>query len=163
MIKIMAMSQNAIIGIAVVVVVLVGGFMLYQSSQNSQTPTSTANQSTTPSAQATSTPDMSGSSTSDSSPSTSGQVKEVTVTGSNFKFEPSTITVSKGNTVKITFNSSQGFHDFVLPDFNVQSKTVNNGQTDTVTFTADKTGSFQYFCSVGNHKALGMVGSLTVH
>jgi uncharacterized protein (UPF0333 family) len=33
----------------------------------------------------------------------SGTVKEFTVDGSNFKFEPATMTVNKGDTVKVTY------------------------------------------------------------
>ncbi|MDO8658241.1 MAG: plastocyanin/azurin family copper-binding protein [Candidatus Levybacteria bacterium] len=38
------------------------------------------------------------------------------------------------------------------------------GQTDTVEFTADTAGTFEYYCSVGNgyHKEQGMVGTLVI-
>lgn len=88
--------------------------------------------------------------------------KDITVTGSNFKFEPSTITVKKGQKVKITFTNAGGMHDFVIDEFNVKTKMIQTGQSDTVEFTPDKTGTFQYYCSVGNHRAMGMQGTLTV-
>ena len=31
-----------------------------------------------------------------------------------------------------------------------------------VEFTVDKTGTFEYYCSVGQHRANGMVGNLIV-
>jgi nitrite reductase (NO-forming) len=53
-------------------------------------------------------------------------------------------------------------HDFVIDELGVQSDKVNNGETATVQFVADKVGTFEYYCSVGNHRAMGMVGKLIV-
>jgi len=95
-------------------------------------------------------------------PATAMELKEFAVAGSNFKFEPSVIKVKKGDTVKITFTNSGGMHDFVLDEFNVKSKRIGLGEKDSVQFVADKTGSFQYYCSVGKHRAQGMWGTLKV-
>lgn len=92
----------------------------------------------------------------------SGDVKEFTVTGSSFSFAPSTLKVKKGDTVKITFKNSGGMHDFVIDDFKTQTKTIKSGETDVAQFIADKAGTFEYYCSVGNHRAMGMKGTLTV-
>lgn len=89
-------------------------------------------------------------------------VKEFTVTGQNFSFTPKTLTVSKGDTVKVTFVNSDGFHDFRIDEFNVATNKLQTGGQQTVTFVADKTGSFEYYCSVGNHRAMGMKGTLVV-
>lgn len=89
-------------------------------------------------------------------------VKEFTVTGSNYKFEPSTLAVKKGDKVKITFKNAGGFHDLVIDKFNVKTPIIKSGDQASIEFTADKTGTFQYYCSVGNHRAMGMVGTLTV-
>ncbi len=91
-----------------------------------------------------------------------GTVKEFTVTGTNFAFAPSAITVNKGDTVKITFKNASGFHDFKIDAFNVATKQIPGGQEQTVQFVATKTGSFEYYCSVGKHRAMGMKGTLTV-
>lgn len=89
-------------------------------------------------------------------------VKEFTITGSSFKFVPSTLTVNKGDTVKITFKNSGGMHDFVIDEFNASTKVIQSGATDTVEFVTNKAGTFEYYCSVGNHRQMGMVGTLTV-
>ena len=89
-------------------------------------------------------------------------VKEFTVIGSNFTFTPNTITVNKGDTVKITFQAVSGFHDLTLDEFAVATKQLQAGESETIQFVADKTGSFEYYCSVGNHRAMGMKGMLTV-
>ncbi len=88
--------------------------------------------------------------------------KEFTVSAKNFSFSPSTITVKKGDHVKITFNNTQGFHDFKIDEFGVASKQAQSPDTEVLEFTADKTGSFQYYCSVGSHRAMGMWGTLKV-
>jgi plastocyanin len=92
----------------------------------------------------------------------SGPVKEFTVDGSSYKFDPETITVNQGDTVKITFRDSGGPHDLVIDGYNVRTKIVTPGKEDSVTFVADKSGSFKYYCSVANHEALGMTGTLIV-
>jgi plastocyanin len=68
----------------------------------------------------------------------------------------------KGDTVNIVFTSKEGFHDWVVDDFDVQTKQIFKGQTSEVSFVADKAGTFEYYCSVGNHRAQGMVGTLIV-
>lgn len=91
-----------------------------------------------------------------------GPVKEFTVNGSNFEFDPATIKVKKGDTVKISFVDDDGMHNLVIDGYNVSTKTIGPGKQDSVTFVADKAGSFKYFCSVSNHQDLGMVGTLVV-
>jgi len=91
-----------------------------------------------------------------------GPVKEFTVEGGMYYFNPKEIRVKKGDTVKIVFTNKEGTHDWVLDEFNVKTKMTKLGESDTVTFVADKTGTFEYYCSVGSHRALGMKGNLIV-
>lgn len=89
-------------------------------------------------------------------------VKEFTVKGQNFSFNPSLITVKKGDKVKITFENTSGFHDFKIDEYGVASKQTKSPTTEVLEFTADKIGSFEYYCSIGSHKAMGMLGTLKV-
>ncbi len=90
------------------------------------------------------------------------QVKEFTVEGAEFAFNPNTITVQKGDKVRVTFkNSGTVIHNFIIDELGVSTKTIPAGETDTVEFTADKTGTFSFYCGVGNHRAKGMEGVLT--
>ena len=89
-------------------------------------------------------------------------VKEFTVNGSSFDFDPKTVTVNKGDTVKITFVDGDGTHDLVVEGYNVSTKRLSGGGSDTIQFIADKTGCFEYYCSVSNHRDLGMKGVLVV-
>ena len=89
-------------------------------------------------------------------------VKEFTVTALNFSFTPNVMTVKKGDRVKITFRNSQGFHDFKIDEFGVATQQSKSPHEEVLEFTADKVGSFQYYCSVGSHRAMGMWGTLKV-
>lgn len=89
-------------------------------------------------------------------------VKEFSITGENFKFSQNTITVKKGDTVRVTFTSTGGFHDWMIDEFNARTAQVNTGDSASVEFTADKAGEFEFYCSVDSHRALGMVGKLIV-
>lgn len=90
------------------------------------------------------------------------QVKEFTITGQNFSFTPNKITVNKGDTVKITFKNNEGMHDFVIDQFNVRTNLVKAGGQQTIQFIADTAGVFEFYCSVGSHRQMGMKGSLEV-
>lgn len=84
------------------------------------------------------------------------------LTGTNFAFDVKEIKVKKGDTVVINFISDEGFHDWVVDEFDARTARVQTGGTTNVTFIADKTGIFEYYCSVGSHRANGMVGKLIV-
>lgn len=93
---------------------------------------------------------------------TLGDIKAGEIMVSNFKFEPQEIAVKKGDTVTIKVTNTQGIHDFTIDEFNVKTKALKEGESEEVTFTVDKTGTFEFYCSIGQHKAMGMVGSITV-
>lgn len=90
------------------------------------------------------------------------EVKDFYVEGSPFKFVPNTITVNKGDTVRITFKNVQGTHDWRLDEFSAATNVIQTGETEVITFVASESGVFEFYCSVGNHRAMGMVGTLTV-
>lgn len=90
-----------------------------------------------------------------------GVVREFIVEGKNFSFTPAALSVKKGETVRITLKNTGGFHDLVIDEFNVKTKQIGEGE-ETVEFVADKVGDFEYYCSVGAHRAMGMKGTLTV-
>lgn len=94
-------------------------------------------------------------------PSTS-TVKTFTVTGDNFAFDLKEINVSKGATVRILFQNSIGSHDWRLEGYEVGTKVLGAGQSETVEFVADQAGQFEYYCSVGRHREMGMKGNLIV-
>ncbi len=86
----------------------------------------------------------------------------IEVRGVNYSYDVSEIKVKKGETVTINFESTDGFHDFVIDELSVATKKVQPGTKTSVTFTADTAGTFEYYCSVGSHRAHGMAGKLVV-
>ena len=74
-------------------------------------------------------------------------IKSFSITAKRWAFEPATITVNKGDVVRLAIESVDVTHGFGLPDFNV-SQNLKPGETTIVEFTADKTGTFTFFCSV---------------
>jgi plastocyanin len=89
-------------------------------------------------------------------------IKEFTITGQNYSFAPAAIAVKKGDTIKITFKNADGFHDLEIDEFNAETKRIKTGEEDVIIFVADKIGSFEFYCSVGIHRQIGMKGILTV-
>lgn len=148
-----------IVGVIVLIIILavVGYGLTRNGTKSSQTPT-------TPDAQPTKvvTQEKLSPSVSPSGAMKVEAVKTFEVDGSNFKFSPNVLSVKEGDTVKITFKNTQGFHSFVLDEFKAKSKTIPADQTDELTFVASKKGIFEFYCGVGNHRAMGMVGKLTV-
>ncbi len=89
-------------------------------------------------------------------------VKEFEFTNEGFKFSPNTFTVKKGDRVKVTYTNGGGTHDFRIDGYNVGTKVLQKDVSESFEFVADKAGSFEFYCSVGNHRAMGMKGTLTV-
>lgn len=74
-------------------------------------------------------------------------IKTVKVTAKQFTFEPAEIRVKQGTTVTLEIASTDVDHGIALPAFNVNS-ILKAGTTTSVTFLADKKGSYPFFCSV---------------
>jgi heme/copper-type cytochrome/quinol oxidase subunit 2 len=155
-------KMNLMIPIAIVVIVLIlvaVGYFLLKSRQNSNTEGMVQGESVT-SESMDELPSSTDSMSEDSEAMSDAEV--INVEGGLYYFKPNEITVKKGQRVKIVLTSVEGMHDFVLDEFNVKSSRVQAGQTTEVEFTPDKTGTFEFYCSVANHRALGMKGSLVV-
>jgi len=89
-------------------------------------------------------------------------VQEFIVEGNNFSFLPNSISVKKGETVRIIFKATEGFHDLVIDGYKVATKQLRAPDSEILEFVADQAGNFEYYCSVGTHRAMGMVGTLIV-
>lgn len=89
-------------------------------------------------------------------------VKEISVTNKGYDFIPKEIRVKKGDTIRLTFTNGGGFHDWVLDEFDAATKKIAGGKSETIEFVADKSGNFEFYCSVGNHRAMGMWGKFIV-
>lgn len=89
-------------------------------------------------------------------------VVTIEMKGDKFRFSPSEIKVKQGQKVKVVLASVDMPHNFYLDEFQVVGPTAQPGQSTTVEFVATKKGEFEYYCAVGQHRAKGMVGTLTV-
>jgi len=102
-----------------------------------------------------------------SGPSTGKSYSDFSLSGKSFDFlmngeEAPTLRVNAGDTVFVTLKSIEGMHDFVIDELNVQSEKVSFGEVTTVEFGADRPGVYEYYCSVGSHRAQGMFGAFIV-
>jgi plastocyanin len=89
-------------------------------------------------------------------------VKEFDLSAKSFEFSQTEIKVKKGDTVKLTLMVTEGLHDWVVDEFNAKTKQLRRGESESIVFVADKTGTFEYYCSVGTHRKMGMMGKLIV-
>lgn len=101
-------------------------------------------------------------STTDSGDMMMSETKTFKITGQNFRFLQNEIRVKMGDRVRIEFESTGGFHDFVIDAFNARTAQVNTGGKAFAEFVADKTGEFEFYCSVDSHRQMGMKGKLIV-
>lgn len=88
--------------------------------------------------------------------------REISVSGDQFFFSPSSVSLKAGEKVKLTFrNVGSIVHNWKIEGLNIGTKTIGGGQTDTIEFTVPATGNYTIFCSVPGHRQAGMVGILT--
>jgi cytochrome c oxidase subunit 2 len=87
---------------------------------------------------------------------------EIRVTARRFEFQPKTITVRKGDRVRLVIRSLDGDHGFAIDALGI-SKEVTRDRDGVVEFTPEKEGRYKFYCSVfcgdGHDK---MVGELIV-
>lgn len=90
-------------------------------------------------------------------------VKTIDVLASRFKFEPATITVAQGDSIRLRLHSTDRTHGIAIKAFRVKALIPKTGETVTVEFVADQAGTFDFTCSeyCGTGHA-GMKGRLVV-
>jgi len=132
--------MSKITGLVVIGFLIIGGVLLYNQKKPAMQPepkTETMTQSISP-------------------------MKEFTMTAKQWSFDPATITVKKGDKVRLKIKNIDVTHGFALPDFGVRVDLIPDKE-ETIEFTADKKGEYTFFCSVmcgEGHK--DMVGKLIV-
>jgi plastocyanin len=78
------------------------------------------------------------------------------VNGSNYKFAPKTITITKNS--KVTWHWVNGRHTVTFNKGTFDKKLTRGNSTVTRTFK--KAGTFKYYCRF--HQSLGMTGKVVV-
>ncbi len=102
--------KKSLILVIVLVIVVIGGFFIYRSSSASST-----------------------------NISSDGNTKTITLDASRWQYSPNSVTVNKGDHVKIIINNKDTIHGISIPDYGI------NG-IDSVEFIADKVGTFEFYC-----------------
>jgi len=74
-------------------------------------------------------------------------VKEFSVTAKRWDFDPGVITVNEGDMVKMSVRSIDVSHGIAISQFGV-SERLSPGETVDIEFTADKAGTYSFFCTV---------------
>lgn len=154
--------------IAILVIVVVAA--VFMMTRNNKAPEVTASPMVSPTATvvpsvspaSSVSPTATSGTTSSPKPTATPQVKVFNILGSNFQFSTTEIKVKKGDRVRINFDVSAGFHDWVVDEFNARTKQLSGGESDSIEFVANKTGTFEFYCSVGSHRQMGMKGNLIV-
>ncbi len=94
------------------------------------------------------------------------QTKLFNIDSFSFGYSMRTMGVSPGDVVTVNLTNSGGKHDWVIDEISgASTKIINGGQTDSITFTVPQNTAgktFKFYCSVGNHRALGMEGVFIV-
>ncbi len=97
---------------------------------------------------------------------TPSNVKEVTMNAFEYTFEPATLgQVKAGTQVQLTItNTGNADHDFVIDELGVNSGIITPNDSKVVTFTipVNQANSYTYYCSIGNHRSMGMQGTIEV-
>lgn len=147
--------KGALVVVVILAIIGLGGFLLVKRIQSNRSQSGDI------------TIDKASNSPSTSELPSEGSVKiarEITIEASEYKFNPSEITVKKGETVKLTLkNEGTMPHNWTIEKMGGASiDTTKAGESSSITLTPSQKGTFTTFCSVGNHKSLGMVGKLIV-
>lgn len=90
-------------------------------------------------------------------PKEEGGPPEVTVQVTNFRFEPTQVTLKKNRPARIVVLGQSGSHTFTVPDLQIDV-TVATGDQKTVDVTPTETGSFAFICRFHD----SMVGTIVV-
>jgi len=89
-------------------------------------------------------------------------IRTVTIEAGSFYYKPDVIRVKKGEKVKLVLNSVDMMHDFNIDELGVSVPVTKAETSSTVEFTPDQVGTFEYYCSVGEHRANGQVGTIII-
>lgn len=169
-------SMGLWVTVSLIILVLVGGFFLFNSTFNSSDEfgdpgivvvdksdsQDTSSSQEEPSSEETSTEVPEQIPTPTETTEEVPETKEFNVIAKQWDFSPSTITVNEGDSVILNIKSIDVTHGFAIPEFGVSEQLVS-GNNVKIEFTADKKGTFSFFCNVfcGSGHG-GMRGTLVV-
>ncbi len=99
------------------------------------------------------------------SASTGGSAGAVKLSETEFKIGPANAAVKEAGSVTIDVkNNGQIVHALEVEGPNGEAKTqpIQAGQSAKLTVDLSKAGTYEMYCPIGNHKAMGMKGTIVV-
>ena len=94
-----------------------------------------------------------------------GGAKEISVSATEFSFDPGTIQIDQPGTYTFSLtNDGSVQHALEIEGQGVEeeTETLDPGSSGQVTVTFSKTGTYEFYCPVDGHRDQGMEGALTV-
>jgi plastocyanin len=151
-------SKKVLIGAGIVIVALVLVGYYFGASRGSKQ--EAQNQTVTP--MITPTPSPATQQVQDQDKETN-EVREIVVEAKEYTYSLEKISIKKGIKVKLTLtNNGRMSHDFVVENTQVATPLAGAGKSVSIEFSLDEAGTYNFYCSIGNHRALGMAGILEV-
>ncbi len=148
------MMRNSILIALIVIVVAVGGFLLYRGLSEKISPEEGAIRKAQELVPVTS---------GQANGSVQGEKKyhqAVTIDSQSFFFSPDAFRVKRGE--KVTVNvRARGDHTFVIDELKINVKTPDGAMTK-IEFTPEKEGAFRYYCDKPGHREAGQTGMVIV-
>ena len=86
----------------------------------------------------------------------------VAIVANDFTFDVTEIKVKQGEKLTLSVMNEKGFHDLVIDELDVNSGMIKAGDTIELEIPTDKPGTYEYYCSVGQHREMGMKGTLII-
>jgi plastocyanin len=83
----------------------------------------------------------------------------------DFKFSKAELVIKAGEEITIKLNNLEGNHDLVIDELDTHSEHFKPGESGEMKFIAGKEHigkTYEFYCSVGSHRVLGMVGNITI-
>jgi cytochrome c oxidase subunit II len=72
---------------------------------------------------------------------------QIAISASNWQFNPSVVTVKKGEKVQLVVTGIEGAHGFAIPELRINER-IESGQTVIIDLPTDTTGTFTFVCSI---------------
>ena len=88
--------------------------------------------------------------------------RRVTVTASGYQFLPKYIRVSKDTRLYLTLKVTQGFHGLYIEGLDRQIDSIGQGLSSTIVLDLVESGTYEFYCPVGDHRGLEQTGTLMV-
>lgn len=135
--------------IVIILVVVVGGYFIFSGTTETTQPDVTESES--------SEKDI-------LEEESSVKVNEINISLNEFSFTPSSIQIKEGeNIILVVQNTGQFPHDLVIEGLALNTPLLSPGESAVLNFGVPVTGSYTFYCSVGDHQSRGMEGTLEVN